>query len=73
MAMREFLRSPKRASAILRTGKEINVTSNGKPLFTAVPTPKTTATLTGKDFAHLQFSSGETDLSSQVDDIVYGK
>jgi len=71
--MREFLRSPKRASAILRTGKKIAVTSNGKPLFTAVPASTNAATLSGKDFAHLVTKHDhESDLSERVDEIVYG-
>jgi len=71
--MREFLRSPKRASAILRTGTQIAVTSNGKPLFTAIPASTNTARLTGKDFAHLVMRHDHSsDLSQRVDEIVYG-
>ena len=70
--MREFLRSPKRASDLLRSGQKIQVTSNGDLLFTAQPAKRKKKGATIKDFAHIRFKSGEKNLSKRVDEIVYG-
>ena len=70
--MREFLRSPKRASDLLRRGQKIQVTSNGDLLFTAEPARKKEKGATIKDFSHIRFKSGEKNLSKRVDEIVYG-
>ena len=70
--MREFVRSPKRASDLLRRGHSIDVTSNGELLFTAQPAEKIKKGATIKDFEHIRFRSGEKDLSKKVDEIVYG-
>lgn len=70
--MREFLRSPKQASDLLRSGQSIHVTSRGELLFTATPPKKESRGATIKDFAHIRFKSGDKDLSKKVDEIVYG-
>lgn len=71
--MREFLRSPKQASNLLRHGQKIQVTSNGELLFTAVPAQTEKRGATIKDFAHIKITGDHgSDLSKQVDKIVYG-
>lgn len=73
LTMREFLRNPKKASALLRHGHKINVTNNGTLLFVATPPAQTTKkSVTGRDFAHLIIDTPDTDLSTRVDQIVYG-
>lgn len=70
--MREFLRSPKRASDLLRNGKKILVTSNGTPLFTAVPEVHNPEGATMQDFTHIRIQGNhDTTLSKQIDNIVY--
>lgn len=71
--MRDFLRNPKRASALLRHGQKINVTNNGVLLFVATPPQsKETKRIRGHDFQDLILKGSETDLSSKVDELVYG-
>jgi len=71
--MREFLRSPRRASDLLRRGQKIQVTSNSELLFTAVPAKKAKRGATIKDFAHIRITGDHgPDLSKKVDEIVYG-
>ena len=75
MTLREFLRNPKKMGGMVRDGTAIEVTKNGAPFFTAVPAMQKKP-VTGKDVLAWNISIGKgqpKDLSSRIDEIVYGE
>ena len=53
-------------------GRPFIVTKNGQPVFRIEPIEQAKPKNLREDFKHIQFSSGDPDLSQKVDEIVYG-
>jgi len=73
IGIRELVRNMKKVKAAVLRGESFEVLDRATPVFTITPTEtKRTYKYTTEDLKNFRIKTDATDLSSRVDEIVYG-